>query len=262
MTLGSVYKSPEKILGELGIVQPSDIFIEAIAQYCGATIVYETIKGSEGRILGYGDRAIITVNKESRPSRRRFSAAHELGHWMCDRGKIAFACEEAVFRTEWQNDTPERRANRFAADLLMPEAMFVPQAKNKPITFDSIETLSKVFQSSHTATAIRLVQLGSFPAMVVCNDKNRRRWFNRGPLVPEELWPVDKPGHDSGAFALLNDPDKDRETNDVSADNWINHPDSLKYPLREDSIKISADLVLTLLWWKDERQILDLDDEN
>ncbi|MEC4674183.1 MAG: hypothetical protein VST68_08335 [Nitrospirota bacterium] len=137
-----------------------------------------------------------------------------------------------------------------------------PLVKNKSITFDSIETLRKVFQVSCTATAIRLVQLGSFPAMVVCNAKNRRCWFNRGPLVPEELWPVDKPGRDSGACSLFQNPGKNRETYDISADNWINHPDSFKYLLREDSIKISADLVLTLLWWKDERQILDLDDEN
>ena len=261
MTICSVYKSPGKILQELGIAEPSEIFIEAIAQHCGATIVYEPIKGSEARILGYGDRAIITVNKDSRLPRQRFSAAHELGHWMCDRGKIAFSCVEAVFRTEWEDDNPERRANRFAADLLMPEAMFVPQAKNKPITFDSVETLRKVFQVSLTATAIRLIQHGTFPAMVVCNDKNRRRWFTRGGLVPEELWPVEKPGRDSGAISLFQNPEKNRETCDISADNWINHPDSFKYILREDSIKISADLVLTLLWWKDERQILDLDVE-
>ena len=34
----SVYKSPSKILDELGITEPDEIDIEAIAQYCGALI--------------------------------------------------------------------------------------------------------------------------------------------------------------------------------------------------------------------------------
>ncbi|HBP88867.1 MAG TPA: hypothetical protein DD706_14365 [Nitrospiraceae bacterium] len=261
MTIDLVYKPPWKVLQELGIFEPREIHIEAIAQHCGATIVYETISGSEARILGYGDRAIITVNKNSQLPRQRFSSAHELGHWMCDRGKIAFSCEEKIFRTEWENANPEQRANRYAAELLMPESMFTPQAKNLPITFDSIDILRKTFQVSRTATAIRLVEHGSFPAMIVCNDRNRRRWFIRGPQVPDELWPLGKPGQDSGAFFLLQNPEKTRETFDISADTWINHPESYNYSLREDSLKISPELVVTLLWWKDERQILDLDDE-
>lgn len=32
--------------------------------------------------------------------------------------------------------------------------------------------------------------------------------------------------------------------------------------MREDSIFVAEGLVLTLLWWKDERQLLDLDDDD
>ena len=261
MTVNSIYKTPGMIFQELGITEPTEIHIEAIAEYCGATILYESITGSEARILGFGDRAIITVNKDSKLPRQRFSAAHELGHWMCDRGKIAFSCETQVFRTEWNNDNPERRANRYAADILMPAPMFTLQAENKKISFETVHTLSKVFQVSRTATAIRLVELGSFPAMIVCNDTFKRRWFVRGPLVPEELWPLEKPGRDTGAFSLLQDPGKNQESFDTRADNWIEHQNSSRYWVREDSVRITPDLILTLLWWKNERQILDLDDD-
>ena len=72
MTSVSSYKSPATLLEELGITEPLDIKIEAIAEYCDATIVYEPLKGCEARILGHGDRAIITVNSTSLRERQRF----------------------------------------------------------------------------------------------------------------------------------------------------------------------------------------------
>jgi hypothetical protein len=35
----------------------------------------------------------------------------------------------------------------------------------------------------------------------------------------------------------------------------------MRYKVSEDSRRTSTGLVLTLLWWQDERQILDLDDD-
>lgn len=102
----------------------------------------------------------------------RFSAAHELGHWMLDRGRLAaFVCSEKNFINDWSIDNPERRANRFAAELLLPQFLFQPLAKNKEITLKTVRELCAKFQTSLTATAIRLVEFGSFPAMVVCCGK-------------------------------------------------------------------------------------------
>src|SRR5438445_770035 len=161
MTSVSSYKSPSALLDELGVSEPKDIKIEAIAEYCGATIVYESLKGCEARILGHGDRAIITVNSTSLRERQRFSGAYELGHWMRDRGKIAFACTEVVFAAEWGNENPEWRVNRYAVELLLPEFMFSPRIRNREMTFATVRNLANEFETSLTATVIRLVELGS-----------------------------------------------------------------------------------------------------
>ena len=42
-------------------------------------------------------------NVHSKRTRQRFSAAHELGHWMYDRGKVAFACSKTVLNSEWRH---------------------------------------------------------------------------------------------------------------------------------------------------------------
>src|SRR2546428_330054 len=139
------YKSPSSLLSELGITEPSDIKVEPIAQYCGATILYEPLEGCEARIIGYGDRAIITVNSASPLGRRRFSAAHELGHWMRDRGSVAFACDAPVLISEWGDENPEVRANRYAVDLLLPQSMVRPRVKAQAIALDTARGLAKNF---------------------------------------------------------------------------------------------------------------------
>jgi len=258
----SLYVAPDAVLEELGIRDPEDIKIEAIAQYCGATILYERLEGAEARILGYGDRAIITVNNTAPRARQRFSGAHELGHWMCDRGKIAFACTDRSFTREWSDDNPERRANQYATELLLPEKMFSPRVKNRELTFGTARDLADLFETSVTATAIRLVQLGSFPAMIVCHDRAGRRWFRRGPDVPDVLWPHDRANPRTIAYDLLQGKASSPGSVDVAADGWFAHRDAHRYAIREDSIRITDDFVLSLLWWKDEQQLLDLDDED
>ena len=56
------------------------------------------------------------------PGRRRFTLAHEIGHWICHCRRAAHAeilCRSADM--EAPADPIEREANVFAADLLMPD---------------------------------------------------------------------------------------------------------------------------------------------
>ncbi|NOS76719.1 MAG: ImmA/IrrE family metallo-endopeptidase [Nitrospira sp.] len=253
--------SPAQLLEELGIDSPADIDIEAIAQYCGATIVYAPLTGCEARIIGYHDRAIITIHSAASFSRRRFSGGHELGHWMHDRGK-ALACSDIQLTSEWFTDNPEKRANRYAADLLMPVFMFKPIADNRPIIFSTVDELTTTFQTSITATAIRLVEHGAFPSMVICSDARRRKWFTRSEILPEALRPHEVLGRDTVAFELhRNQMAIPPGPTEVNAAQWISHPKASLYTVKEDSIRVSSGLVLTLLWWQDEQQLLDLMNE-
>jgi hypothetical protein len=90
----STYESPSAIIADFRISDPSEIDIEAIAHSRRATIIYEPIDGCAARILGNGDHAITTVDDGPNLGRRRFSPAHEFGHWMRDRAKIRFACTD------------------------------------------------------------------------------------------------------------------------------------------------------------------------
>lgn len=251
--------SPPKILDELGITAPDEIDIEAIAQHFGATVIPQRLHGSAARILGLGNRAFIAVDSESPRARQRFSIAHELGHWMIDRGKLSgFVCTEKNFITDWSGDNPERRANRFAADLLMPSNLFAPAAKNREMTFETVRDLCKTFETSLTATAIRLVENGSFPAMVVCSTEIGVKWKYRDNDIPGDIQLLDRPGAYTNATELLSGSDPERNPTEVEASDWFTHPRSKYYNIIEDSIRIFEGTVLSLLWWKNEQQLIDL----
>lgn len=260
MTSRPVYRKPADLLDELGITEPNEILIEALAAHCGATIVEQPLSGCEARLIGFGDKAIITVNSSSSPGRKRFSAAHELGHWLRDRGDVAAACTDETLSGRWQDKDRESGANKFAADLLLPDSIFRPRIKNRPITLETVQEMKHAFNTSTTATAIRLVELGSFPGMAICSGPKGRIWFARGPDVPAFLFPLKMPGMGTFAYDLLHGKDN-AGAGDVDADNWIDHRDARNYVIHEESVRITKEFVLTLLWWEDESQILDLDDD-
>lgn len=257
--MSEFYRSPVSLLYELGIESPEQIDIEAIAQYCAATIVYEPLRGSAARIIGYRDKAIITVDSGSSRQRQRFSGAHELGHWMIDRGKIShFVCTEAQLTSEWSRNNPETRANRFAGDLLLPADMFQTDCRGREVTFSTTKELAERYQTSLTSTAIRLVELGPFPSMLISHQPGAKRWdwHTRSPMVPDQLWPADVPSDETLAYGLLRG-SYDCAPTEVGSWGWFEHPDADRFSVHEDSIRVQ-NRVLTLLWWKDESQLLEL----
>jgi IrrE N-terminal-like domain len=254
--------SPEQILSLLGITDPEDIDIEAIAYACGATILPQPLSGCEANIIGFSDRAIITVNSNSIPTRQRFSGGHELGHWMKDRGQSAFGCSGLQIDSEWTSSSAETRANHFASDLLLPVAMFAPLAKGRPLALETVADLAAVFRMSRTATAIRLVNYGSFPAMLIYYELGQRKWFLRPSHdIPGSLWPSQRPEPHSLVATLLADKFLQETTGEVRADRWFEYDKASKYYIRESCFRTGLDSIVVLLWWEDEQQLIDIAEE-
>jgi Zn-dependent peptidase ImmA (M78 family) len=255
VSLPSRFRPALDLLKELGISDPEEIDIEAIAQYCGATVTYDKLTGAEARIVGGGHSAIITVNRSTSRGRERFSAAHELAHWLRDAGQVALLCDPDTAFDESGGTNPETRANDYAADLLLPKFMFVPRSQGRSMTLQTVSDLATVFTTSLTATAIRLVQLGSFPAVVVVSDATGMRWFRRGPDVPESLWPH-APDRKTFAYDIAKG-QVDRGSGRVYVDEWLTGAVE-RHSIHEDSRRLTDDLVLSILWWTDETPLEDI----
>lgn len=69
------------------LVGAQEIDLEAIAFHLGARVRYRKLEGCEARIIGCIDAAIITIDEDCSYRRKRFSLAHEIGHWTHHKGQ-------------------------------------------------------------------------------------------------------------------------------------------------------------------------------
>jgi hypothetical protein len=181
---------------------------------------------------------------------------------MKDRGQSAFGCSKSQLYSSWTGNNPETRANGFASDLLLPLGMFVPLAKDRPITLETIAYLAGVFRMSRTATAMKLVNHGSFPCMLIHYEAGQRKWFvASGCEIHRSLFPPDRPRVGSLAASLLANASEDKKSVEVRADHWFDRDRAEKYYLRESCFKTGSDSVTVILWWEDEQQLIDIEEE-
>lgn len=105
------------------------------------------------------DSAQILYNIAEPWPRRRFTIAHELGHHVLEHGERP---RDAVQAFSLHNYDPiEAAANRFAAELLMPEKAVWHWVVEEGNT--SLEQLAALFAVSQVAMRYRLKRLGHLP---------------------------------------------------------------------------------------------------
>jgi hypothetical protein len=95
--------------------------------------------------------------------------------------------------------------------------------------------------------------------MLICNSVVGREWYVASSTVEKRLWPVHCPGPLTQASALLNRSREAGGPQDVRADSWIKNFRADRYWIKEDSILWTNRSVLSLIWWEDESQLIDLD---
>jgi IrrE N-terminal-like domain len=123
------------------------------------------VDGFEGSLLTdpQKHKGVILYKAGSRKERRRFTIAHELGHFLMPSHKGNQQCTIADFR-EYRRDTIHRRqeaeANRFAAGLLMPKPWFVRDMDRLgDADVVHVQTLAKQYGTSLEATCNRYIEL-------------------------------------------------------------------------------------------------------
>jgi Zn-dependent peptidase ImmA (M78 family) len=118
--------------------------------------------GNSGRIERYGDDFYITVNSEEGAQRRRFTAAHELAHYLLHRDLLKHSHADRLFGAGANENPPdpftrqhEIQANRLAANLIMPREAVTQHYHDNPDPF----LLAETFAVSPAAMEIRLKNL-------------------------------------------------------------------------------------------------------
>ena len=139
--------------------------VEALANRCGVQVQYVPALGVSGIVKRMDEGALIRVDATEPEVRRRFTIAHELGHFL-----LGHLSDQPEYRDPSRNytlgnfDPKERDANRFAAELLMPaEAVRAVVLKMENA---GVEEIAKAFGVSKVAMGIRLKSMGILPQWV------------------------------------------------------------------------------------------------
>jgi Zn-dependent peptidase ImmA (M78 family) len=206
--------------------------------------------GGDGLYLWEQGEALIVINQNSRPSRQRFTAAHELGHHEMHR----FDAEQLLFADEKifpPRGTQEIEANAFAAYLLAPDEGIrdrLSEHHGAEITPDMVVELIGTFELSYESMTWRLLNLGlinhpqrdALMANAMVEERMRRAGIQEEPSRPSHL----PRSHITAALRLYEDhvvtPERLGELLDMSREQAISFATARGVSPREPSVDEQA----------------------
>lgn len=239
----------ERLLWSYGVTDPSHIDLDGIANDHNADVRYRPLGGCEARLVAYGERAIISVSAVSVEGRQRFSLAHELAHWICDRKTGSFQCaKEDIGPQNAVAKSVEAYANRYASQLILPDYLVEPWIQDKQVTLDSASTLAKDFSASLTAAAIKLVKRTMTAACLACHSQTNLVWHQRSATFPFDFYVVQELHQETDAFRMAFGVASGMgRAKREQANRWISGRDAYRLEVVSQSVKLPDATVLTLL---------------
>lgn len=134
------------------------------------------MSGCEGRIVfDQRGRATITVSSATRSkSRKRFSIAHELGHFELGHGVTHF--EDELSLNYYRRGYQESEANEFASELLMPTDYFRRAIAGRRFSPTLVNEVAGMFGTSLSSVLIKFVEYGPVPLRVVYLQEGKVLW--------------------------------------------------------------------------------------
>lgn len=248
-----------ELLKKLWIESPDEIDLVALAHQAGSLSIEDGgLENADGRIVAPGNSGgIIRVKSGLNPGRRRFTIAHEIGHYVLH-PRVGLDREDTAknFRI-WNDPGEEAEANQFGAELLMPEFLFKPRLKKAVPALASIDRLADEFSTSALATAYQYVSNTIEQVALVISIGGTIRWFHRA----KDFWPMVRTGplhpHSAAGEIAAGKSGDTRKMVRVSAYAWLPQFEANSgKEIMEDSRYLGwYDCVVTMLWLYD-----DLDD--
>ena len=104
------------LLDQLGTDQEQPVDVFGAISSLGLWLVFRPLRNLLGAVLPNGSGGIM-LTTERRPPVQRYTAGHEIGHWLLDQDRLACDSEDDIFRPAAER---ERVAQLFASYFLMP----------------------------------------------------------------------------------------------------------------------------------------------
>jgi Zn-dependent peptidase ImmA (M78 family) len=177
----------QQLLDNCGLDEITDLEMDLFVSGLDAMLIEEELTNCDGKIIFGNNKAVIKVNSNIQfEQRKRFVVAHEIGHLIMHKNmqlpddifsnfNIIAGMEKAL-----KNGRQELEANEFASELLMPEKLFLKEAKGKKFSPLLIKQLSERFKTSLTATVFRYLQFGQLhPICLVFVENGKVKYWKK-----------------------------------------------------------------------------------
>lgn len=193
----------EQIIKEMNIVAlPIDPFFIAQAKGIVVVAMSSSDHGVSGMLARYGDTfGIMYSTNIDNEGFQRFSVAHELGHYFLESHVEKILIDDKHYSDAGFNSNCqyELEADHFAANLLMPEFLFKPEAEKLKPGLQTIKTMADICRTSLISTAIRYAQLTDYIVAIIVSTEGivdycfmseamkllpDLRWISKGDQVP------------------------------------------------------------------------------
>lgn len=245
-----------ELIAKLQIEDASEIDIALIAAHEDAPVQEKELYGSDGRMVRANGQAVITVRESIKfHGQKRFVIAHELGHVLLH--PLVRQIDEVTISqaSNWSlNQNPEEiEANLFAAEVLMPQRLFVPCIEGKEPGFELVRVLAEKFSTTLTATAIQFIRYTKEECALIASKDGHRKWFALSEQFSFRLRDEISNHKYTCATELVTSGKSAIRASDVPAGCWLQNysPDGKEY-ITEDSIASNIfGSTLSLLWIHD-----------
>jgi hypothetical protein len=158
--------------------------VEEIARACGVTEISVRPIPLDGYLARRPDGQLaIRYSSDSRPTRARFTIAHEIGHLVIAE-ETNCPLEGAVARGPNRSAFVERLANRFASEILMPEHHLEGLFRKERLSWAMVNWTADSLKVSREAMLRRLMELTSCFGVEIriplSGTAVRRQWWFSG----------------------------------------------------------------------------------
>ena len=233
--------------------------LDAIAGELRLRITEEAFSGCDGVLVRPKGirRGIIAVRKDIRSrGRKRFTIAHEIGHYILPGHEEDGAICGSADIEGWGGaaTSRERQADDFAAELLIPASVVRPSLS--PPSLAAVDRIASQCDTSLSASAWRFCDLTGEMCAVVWSSQGKVIWIKKSSefafYIPKGM-PIDR---NSYAYNCYEGEEVPKRPESVPADAWIDSANLVDGArIFEESRSLpSYDSVLTLLWVKENIQ--------
>lgn len=166
------------LLERFGVETREHLRIEAFAKRLGVELVETKMKGARAQlIVGPDGTYIVLPHDLSDPLERRWSIAHELGHFVLGHPALPAGelCRPRKRRRRRDRRHEEDEANGFASVLLMAERDLAAYCDVRPMTLDVPLQLATLCGVPWAAAALRLTEVSWRVCAVVVSHRGVMR---------------------------------------------------------------------------------------